>query len=201
MKYARKKIVILSISTLSILTALASFLFFWQIPLSVQHQEAQYLYRTIARIHAARYEQDEDGWEWRNSRILMDNDKLEHGESIELVIIVDSFFPQNTHETGRTLYRDGGQVHVIYVSITESLITALHHEYLALTTGGIRTQPRPFISDALKNIEQFPKKIEIYYLQNLHRQRRRIQRMSDEQFDQLRESATQVWSGVIGVAE
>ena len=118
------------------------------------------------------------------------------GEFVELSILVDSFLDRTGHAVGRTVYRDGQSVRVVYISITETPIS-----FIQVRIFNRRETPIVFSPTTAFNNIELPQMVEIYYLRNLHRIQRRIHRMSDEDFDALRKEDMQIWSGVIRVAD
>jgi len=210
----RKRIAIVSLVILTFVGGLLAFLFQGQLPAWI----GQFAPRRVVAIHIVTDEEirysyvyfpdyaviqagSDENDRMRRVRHLYDGNELKYGEYAQLFIRVDSFFSQRSHARWRTLYRDGDDVFVVYVSVTETPISLLHREYYRLFTGGIWTHSVPNQTYAFQDIENFPQNVEIYYLENLHRMRWRINRMSDERFDALRADGALVWSGVIGSAE
>lgn len=96
---------------------------------------------------------------------------------------------------GRTIYRNGEKIRVIYFCSTKSLWDILffkdngHPGNGWITTGMIYDGTASF----RENYE--PEMKEIYYL--LMKNMDRLNKLSDEEFDAQREKATLIWSGVI----
>ena len=138
-------------------------------------------------------------WGWPdNYRILSDGDKLEYDELIELWVYVDSFGSQYGHAVGRTLYRDGERIRLVYISRTETPFSLMRRRFWAAR---LATQEFRSRMDALQDIGHGQQTIEVYYLQSLYRQRRRIESLSDADFDALRADGSFVWRGTIGIPE
>jgi len=190
----QKKITIIILITATVISGLSMFLFFLRISLPY-HERSD---RVIGHITVVAISEPEIvGWPYYN-RTLYGGDKLEYGESIELWVFCVALGTQSGHAVGRTLYRDEERVRVVYITRTETLFSLLHRWLL---------HRRSFISDiatrtdALQDIGYGHQAIEVYYLQSLHRQRRRVGRLSDEDFDALRTDSTYIWSGIIEIPE
>lgn len=181
-------IIIVSLIAITFFGILTAFLFLGQIPLMPR----LYPKRAVV-IHAVLEEHDGSGRQVR--RELHDSDKLEYGESAALWLVIDSFGPQRTHETWRTLYRGEESVLVVYFNVTERPISLIRRRLFQIQTQNIA------ISTAAFEGIDFPQGVEIYYLHNLHRIQRRINRQSDEYFDAQKTSGTPIWNGLLRVAE
>lgn len=97
---------------------------------------------------------------------------------------------------GRTIDRSGESVRVVYYCYTKTLWDSLLYDD---DFSNQRESGRSFGSDIYgdnyKSADYEPQMREIYYLpvRNLHK----IEELSDEEFDGLREKGSLVWSGVI----
>jgi len=185
MKRFQKKMIIICFVVTAIVGGLSAFLFMGQIAFRFEH-----LVRVF--VIAAVPEDSDELSIWLNWRELPDGDELEYNETIELWLLADSFFSQNEHVFWWTLYREGEIIRVVYISITETPITAIRRAYFHTQ---LRTQSRYVRTNAFQDMGYPQQRIEVYYLQNLHRLRRRIDRLSDEDFDALRAEASFVWRG------
>ena len=218
MRFFLRKVLVICLIFILIVGGTAIYLFFGQLP--SLSSENRYIGRTISmlvRLDDCDFEdyyiysyfpllkelhaRANEGDSILRSRHLYNGATLKHGESVELRIGLDRYFSQRKHVNWRTLYRNDESVLIVYFNITEPPISKLRREYYHLFTGGIRTSPAQTPTMVLQDIDHFPQSVEIYFLQNLHHQQRRINRLTDERFDELRANAVPVWNGVIGITE
>ena len=189
----KRKIIIIILMMIVIIGGLYVFLLSTRISLPFP-DEVHWVHR-FASVTAI---SEPDSWGWpRYHRILSDGDELEYGESIELRVYYDSFGTQYGHAIGRTIYRDGERIRLVYISRTETLLSLMRRRL----SPNMRTHYRITRTDALQDIGHGQQTIEIYYLQSLYRQRRRIESLSDADFDALRAYSSFVWRGTIWIPE
>jgi len=132
--------------------------------------------------------------DWPNFRVLYDGDKLENDESIELWVTIDAFYIQSGYAVGRTIYRYGENIRVVYMLRTETQLSLIRRRLRPSLT-----QARPSRTDALQDIGYGQQTIEVYYLQSLHYHIETIEELPDEEFDALREEASFVWRGTFDI--
>lgn len=97
---------------------------------------------------------------------------------------------------GRTIHRDGGDVRVVYYCYTKTLWDSLFTDpdLLGYSESG-SSYGSELYGDSYESSYHEPQMKEIYYLpiRNLYK----IDELSDEEFDRLREGGQLIWSGVI----
>ena len=197
--------IIVGVTIFAIMCGLLYFLFFGQVPVNNDHF-IRYRPRLVVAMEAL---QCESGWP---SRVMYDgyvasdvsrimdrltyyDDALRNGEFAGLSILVCTWATQTGHADWRTLYRNGESIIVVYVSITETPFSLMRSRFSRVLSG---TRRVPIA--ALDGII-LPQRVEVYYLQNVHRIKRRSDRLSDEDFDALRSDGVPIWSGEIRLAE
>ena len=191
MKRHWKKIIV-CLAIFTVLGGFANLLFRGQIPSSTH----EYAIR-LATIFAVSEDNDRRLTpQWPQCCDPWYSETLEPYEVAELWLSICTFGSQSGHVNWRSLYRDDENIRVVYFSITETTISVIHREILNGRDGRLRTQSRFHPITALYGIE-LPQRVEVYYLRNLHRRQRRINRLSDEGFDALRLNAVRVLNGVI----
>ena len=185
----RKKIIIRSFIRIIIIITIVGglYMFLSMTRISLPYRERPHW--TIGHIAVAAVS------EWPHYRILNDSSQFKYDESLELWIHVDSFGTQYAHAIGRTIYRDGERVRLVYITRTEKLLSLTRRRFLP----NLRTQEMRAQTDALQDLGYGHQTIEVYYLQSLHRQRRRIERFFDADFDALRADGNFVWRGTIEI--
>lgn len=92
---------------------------------------------------------------------------------------------------GRTIGRDGGNVKVFYYRYQESLWDSWFADP-DLKTGGCYL---PVYGDGYRSGDYKPQMTEIYYLPVKHLDK--LNHMTDEEFDRLREKGELIWSGIV----
>jgi len=152
--------------------------------------------RGVAIIAVVPIDYEDELSVWMNWRELLDGEELEYNETIEFWLLEDSVFPRIGYVSWRSLYRDNEKLRIVYFSYTETPIAMIRRVYSSVE---MRTQSRIVRTNAFQYMGPSPQKIEVYYLHNLHRLQRRIARLSDEDFDVLRENATLLWQGTFNI--
>lgn len=89
----------------------------------------------------------------------------------------------------RTVSRNGGDVNLFYYCYKESLWDSLFADP-ELKRGGLN---RPIYGDGYDRPDYEPQKIEVYYLQDKNLSK--FDRLSDGEYDGLRDAGTLIWSG------
>jgi len=160
-----------------------------QIPLPLhEHMSPEWEFRVVATVEV--YWSD-----WPNFRVLYDGDKLEYEESIELWALIDAFYAQRSYTIGRSLYRNGEKIRIVYMLRTETRLSLIHRRFRPR----LLTRSKPIRTDALQDIGYGQQTIEVYYLQSLLYYLETIEELSDEEFDALREEASFVWRGTFDI--
>ncbi len=116
-------------------------------------------------------------------------------DPIDLIRLVRKEAPTDEcfESYGRTIYRNGQKVRVVYYCYTKTLWNKLflcnrEDLFTQITTGAI-------YGDSLYQEKYEPQLREIYYLpmRNLNR----LEKLSDDEFDAQRKNATLVWNGIV----
>ncbi|WP_349673786.1 zf-HC2 domain-containing protein [Lacrimispora sp.] len=99
------------------------------------------------------------------------------------------------NSSGRDVNRNGEKVRVVYYCYAKTLWTSLFFDYdLAAYSESGSSTGSDIYGDGYESTDYKPQMIEIYYLpvRNLHK----LDDLTDEEFDGLKEKGTLVWSGV-----
>lgn len=182
------------IAALFFITALAGFLIFawnYEIPLPFDG------YRMSVEVRPAVVVTDDEGRVGLKEIADIDDEELEeYDEIIDVVGISHKGLYQITQSmVGKNISRNGEDVRVVYYCHGKTLWNSLFfdgdlvdYSEAGWGTGG------PIYGENYLSPDYEPQMIEIYYLpmRNLYK----IQTLSDDEFDSLREKATLVWSGV-----
>jgi len=198
----KPKDIIIGLAVVVAIGGLTAFLFFSQKSTVTDEYNIMYHPYRVAMIYAM--SEDPDIPEHYLRRILYGGDTLtsneltlKNNETIYLSQFINRVATNYTsHVFWRDLYRNGESIRVIYLNVTETPFSLIRRRlrytwwsrYYFVTT------------DALKDVN-LPQRVEVYYLSDLHRMRRRIDGLSDDYFDALREDAMPLWNGVIRLAE
>lgn len=100
----------------------------------------------------------------------------------------------DVRSNGRTIYRNGEKTRVIYYCSTKTLWDILFYKDNGHSDNGYTSGGDIYGGSDYQEAYE-PEMREIYYLPM--RNMDRLDKLSDEEFDALREKATPVWSGVI----
>lgn len=140
--------------------------------------------------------------EWRSTDMLSREEQeaaaagaFETREALRLILTA-SVGSDGLASSGRTVSREGETVRVVYYCYTRSLWSRLFQEedrFVCRSTATGAIYERLFQRSAVSSYE--PEQREIYYLPMGNMSR--LDRLSDEEFDALREEASLVFSGKI----
>jgi len=188
-----EKVFLISIIAISIVGSIVytlyAFLSSSEISLPLfEHTRPEWEFAVVATIEV-------DWSDWPDWRWLDSDDEPEYGESLELWVVIDSFYVQSGYAVGRTLYRNEEKIRVVYMLRTETQLSLMRRRF-----GPTRlTQMRFSRTDALQNLGYGQQTIEVYYLQSLRHHIETIEELSDEDFDALRTEASFVWRGIFDI--
>lgn len=125
-----------------------------------------------------------------------DTGQKDSGDVINVVERVYQGISQITESSsGRNINRNGANVRVVYYCYAKTLWTSLFFDYdLAAYSESGSSTGTDIYGDSYESTDYKPQMIEIYYLpvRNLHK----LDDLTDEEFDGLKEKGTLVWSGV-----
>ena len=113
----------------------------------------------------------------------------------QLVIKEQGFANISSSATGRSINRNGETVRVVYYRYTKTPWNSLFIDYdLTDYTSSAWWSGTDIYGDSYGSVDYEPQMIEIYYLPV--RELSRLNNLSDEDFDALRENGALIWSGL-----
>jgi len=119
------------------------------------------------------------------------SDPSKNPETTGKIPVLDISCAQNyysSNATGRTITRDGEQVHVMYICFLDNILTRIKP-----ANEGQLVHRLVFVDPGL--INDSPVRTEVYYFTDVESARNNA--LSDKEFDDFRHNGTLVWSGYV----